>query len=666
MEIVQFIDVKTVPDIVHPYTASLRNNSVPIVIDNGSYTCKVGWATDSQPLLQFRNLIAKPRRERSKKDSMETIQTPQLQVGNDIVNIEALRFQLKTQFDKNVVTHFEAQEHLFDYMFTHLGINTENCVKHPILCTEPVLNPNMSRQLMSELLFECYNVPSICYGIDALFSYQYYHPQDIKQKSKNALLVSLGYQSCHIIPVLNDKTIFEHARRLNTGGCQIITFLHRLLQLKYPVHTNAITISRAEELLHTLCHVAVDYREELRKWACPEFYEGNVKKIQLPFTVSTISSAATLEQQKERKKELARRLIEINARKREERLEEDKEKMAQLLDIKDAIELATDQQTVEKTLTEFQIKSVSELEKNILQLNTKIEKTKQKILAAANMEDVEEPAPKQSKHSKLSFESDKELAMFLQNIRKTRQEILTKKMVRKQRKQDMAKRRTAAGQERMRIISQLARKEKGNDDFGIRDEDWDIYKTISKDGGDSDSEGENEKLMEFDEILRVHEPSDLGESSQPGEAHQLHIGVEMFRAPELLFKPYMLGSQEAGLSEVIAYVLSLFDADNQLKLASNVVVVGGLANLPGLRERLLTELTSVRPFKSTVNVTVMNSPTLASWYGARHFATSDEFKSSLLTRKMYQELGAEYFKIHKCSNPYFPSPTNINLPEQDI
>lgn len=46
----------------------------------------------------------------------------------------------------------------------------------------------------------------------------------------------------------------------------------------------------------------------------------------------------------------------------------------------------------------------------------------------------------------------------------------------------MAKRRTAAGQERMRLISQLARKEKGNDDFGMRDEDWDIYKTISKDG----------------------------------------------------------------------------------------------------------------------------------------------------------------------------------------
>lgn len=112
----------------------------------GSYMSRVGWSTNDTPLLQFRNLIAKPRKERSKKDTVETTQAPQLQVGNDIVNIEAVRFQLKTQFDRNIVTHFEAQEHLFDYTFTHLGIDTENSVNHPIVLTEAFLNPNTSRQ----------------------------------------------------------------------------------------------------------------------------------------------------------------------------------------------------------------------------------------------------------------------------------------------------------------------------------------------------------------------------------------------------------------------------------------------------------------------------------------------------------------------------------------
>lgn len=99
----------------------------------------------NSPILAFKSVIAKPRKERSKKDG-EIPVTPQIQVGNDITNLEAVRFQLKTQFDRNVVTHFEAQEHIFDYTFSHLGITNEGSVPHPIVITEAYLNPNYSRQ----------------------------------------------------------------------------------------------------------------------------------------------------------------------------------------------------------------------------------------------------------------------------------------------------------------------------------------------------------------------------------------------------------------------------------------------------------------------------------------------------------------------------------------
>lgn len=95
---------------------------------------------------------------------------------------------------------------------------------------------------------------------------------------------------------------------------------------------------------------------------------------------------------------------------------------------------------------------------------------------------------------------------WVNETKQRRSAILERRNMRRQRKQDLAKRRTVAAQERMRIISQLARKDKDDDDFGMRDEDWDVYKTISKDG-DSDSETENEKLIEFEEILRHHDPT---------------------------------------------------------------------------------------------------------------------------------------------------------------
>jgi actin-related protein 5 len=64
----------------------------------------------------------------------------------------------------------------------------------------------------------------------------------------------------------------------------------------------------------------VNYQEELSRWADSDHYDDNVRRIQLPYTIQAVTPGLTPEQQKERRKELARRLIEINARKREERV----------------------------------------------------------------------------------------------------------------------------------------------------------------------------------------------------------------------------------------------------------------------------------------------------------------------------------------------------------
>lgn len=44
------------------------------------------------------------------------------------------------------------------------------------------------------------------------------------------------------------------------GGSEITAYLHKLLQLKYPVHVNAITLSRAEEILQEHSSIALDYQ----------------------------------------------------------------------------------------------------------------------------------------------------------------------------------------------------------------------------------------------------------------------------------------------------------------------------------------------------------------------------------------------------------------------
>lgn len=46
--------------------------------------------------------------------------TVETQIGNDITNIEVVRWQLKSQFDRDVVTHYDVQ--VVSFKLVHLQI----------------------------------------------------------------------------------------------------------------------------------------------------------------------------------------------------------------------------------------------------------------------------------------------------------------------------------------------------------------------------------------------------------------------------------------------------------------------------------------------------------------------------------------------------------------
>lgn len=71
--------------------------------------------------------------------------------------------------------------------------------------------------------------------------------------------------------------------------------------------------------------------EELQKWRCPDYYENNVHKMQLPFSSKLLGSTLTAEEKQERRQQQLRRLQELNARRREEKLQLDQERLDRLL-----------------------------------------------------------------------------------------------------------------------------------------------------------------------------------------------------------------------------------------------------------------------------------------------------------------------------------------------
>lgn len=55
----------------------------------------------------------------------------------------------------------------------------------------------------------------------------------------------------------------------------------------------------------------------MKQWSDAEYYDHNVKRIQLPYSMAVV---LTPDQQRDKRREMAKKLVEMNARKRDEKV----------------------------------------------------------------------------------------------------------------------------------------------------------------------------------------------------------------------------------------------------------------------------------------------------------------------------------------------------------
>ncbi|RXM94157.1 Beta-centractin [Acipenser ruthenus] len=73
------------------------------------------------------------------------------------------------------------------------------------------------------------------------------------------------------------------------------------------------------------------------------------------------------------------------------------------------------------------------------------------------------------------------------------------------------------------------------------------------------------------------------------------IGPSRFRAPELLFRPDLIGDESEGIHEVLAFSIQKSDLDLRRTLFSNIVLSGGSTLFKGFGDRLLSEVKKLAP-----------------------------------------------------------------------
>ena len=184
--------------------------------------------------------------------------------------------------------------------------------------TETLCNPEYSRAQMNELLFEAYQVNSVNYGLDALFSA---YSNNIRN---DGLIVSAGRSSTLVVPLAMGHGVLDNAKRLTWGGAQAVDFLQKLLQLKYPNCPQKITTYEVQCMLEELCYTSSDYDAEIRHFQVPENLAKADRVVQLPFTAPERKEKTQeeIELAEERKRAASRRLQEPTRLMRQERAQQ--------------------------------------------------------------------------------------------------------------------------------------------------------------------------------------------------------------------------------------------------------------------------------------------------------------------------------------------------------
>jgi actin-related protein 5 len=468
------------------------------------------------------------------------------------------------------VNNWDAQEGTLDYIFLKIGF--KDVIDRPVVMTEPLANVGYARKVMSEILYELYNVPSVAYGVDSLFCYR-------RNQGRTGLVISGGNTSTHIIPVVDSKPLLSQATRLDWGGSQCVDFLTRLLKTKYPglLTSGKVTETQIDDLVKQHCYVAQDFESEMVQMLEWTGLEDRDHVIQLPFQEKevVVKTEEELRRAEEKRREGGRRLQEQAAKMRLEKLVQKEQELEYYKDVQRRISEATTKKAIKSMLDEDEFKDEAQLDRKIKEMEKSIRKQRNKDVGDLEEEPEEPPTyplldipdeeldedgirakkaqrllksnhdararakaekeaekARQAEIQRLDDERrEEDLDAWVEERRGARLAVLQKIKDRERLKAELTNRKSQASQMRMKHIANLAsdtptskkRRRGGTDDdgFGADDADWMIYREIqagkNDDEEDDEEEDFNAQLKAIEAQLLAHDPDFTEQSTQEAQ-----------------------------------------------------------------------------------------------------------------------------------------------------
>jgi centractin len=231
---------------------------LPIVIDIGSGEVKAGFSGEEKPKVIFKNYFGEPKYKRvlhSYDNDGNDIREEY--IGDDCEKYLGL---IKLRYPVNHGV-FEKEQDIFstfNHIYSKLGLNSQEIKEHPVLITEPILNPRTNREKIAKMLFENLGVPAIFFASQPILSL-------FSTSVTTGIILESGEgvsQSCVIFEGYSIPFSYE---RYNYGGRDVTDYLKNMLKRRGYNFYNSTEIKLVNDIKEKMCYLETNKRAELPK-----------------------------------------------------------------------------------------------------------------------------------------------------------------------------------------------------------------------------------------------------------------------------------------------------------------------------------------------------------------------------------------------------------------